>query len=110
MELNDYQEKAHETSFHEMSVIYPTLGLLGEAGEVAEKIKKLIRDKGYRPGDCINDNDKKAITLELGDVMWYVAELASNLDLSLETICQQNLIKLSSRKSRNKLHGSGDFR
>lgn len=110
MELNDYQKKAHETSFHEMSVIYPTLGLLGEAGEVAEKIKKLIRDKGYRPGDCIDKNDMEAIALELGDVMWYIAELASNLDLSLQTICQLNLIKLSSRKSRNKLHGSGDFR
>ena len=110
MELNDYQKKAHETSLHKMSVIYPTLGLLGEAGEVAKKIKKLIRDKGYRPGDCIDENDREAIALELGDVMWYVAELASNIDLSLETICQLNLIKLSSRKSRNKLHGSGDFR
>ena len=110
MELNDYQKKAHETSLHEMSVIYPILGLLGEAGEVAEKIKKLIRDKGYRPDDCIDENDREAIALELGDVMWYVAELASNLDLSLETVCQLNIIKLSSRKSRNKLHGSGDFR
>ena len=85
-------------------------GVGDSAKDSAEKIKKLIRDKGYRPGDCIDENDREDIALELGDVMWYVAELASNLDLSLETICQLNIIKLSSRKSRNKLHGSGDFR
>lgn len=110
MELNYYQEEAHKTSLHELPVVYPALGLAGEAGEVADKIKKLIRDEGYRPGDYISTNDKAAIMLELGDVLWYIAELAHNLGITLEEVGRQNLQKLASRQQRNKIHGSGDER
>lgn len=110
MELNAYQTEAHKTSLHEMPVIYPVIGLLGEAGEVADKVKKLIRDKGYKPGDIIDNKDKESITLELGDVLWYVAEVANNLDVTLEEVGRRNLQKLISRKDRDMIHGSGDYR
>ena len=110
MELNSYQIEAHKTSLHEMPVIYPVIGLLGEAGEVADKVKKLIRDKGYKPGDIIDHKDKEAIMLELGDVLWYVAEGANNLDITLEEVGRRNLQKLMSRKERDMIHGSGDYR
>lgn len=110
MELNYYQKEAHKTSLHNTPVIYPALGLAGEAGEVADKIKKLIRDKDYKPGDEININDKEAIMLELGDVLWYVAEFAHDLGITLEEIGRQNLQKLKSRQERNMIHGSGDER
>lgn len=110
MELNSYQIEAHKTSLHEMPVIYPVIGLLGEAGEVADKVKKLIRDKGYKPGDIIDHKDKEAIMLELGDVLWYVSEIANNLDITLEEVGRRNLQKLMSRKERDMIHGSGDYR
>lgn len=110
MELNEYQIEAHKTSLHNTPVIYPALGLAGEAGEVADKIKKLIRDQGYQPGDIIEDKDKQAIKLELGDVMWYVAELARDLDMTLEDVCKANLAKLRSRQQRHAINGSGDYR
>ena len=110
MELNSYQTEAHKTSLHEMPVIYPVIGLLGEAGEVADKVKKLIRDKGYKPGDIIDHKDKEAIMFELGDVLWYVAEVANNLDITLEEVGRRNLQKLMSRKERDMIHGSGDYR
>lgn len=110
MELNYYQTEAHKTSLNEMPVIYPVIGLLGEAGEVADKVKKLIRDKGYKPGDIIDHKDKEAIMLELGDVLWYVSEIANNLDITLEEVGRRNLQKLTSRKERDMIHGSGDYR
>ena len=110
MELNSYQIEAHKTSLHEIPVIYPVIGLLGEAGEVADKVKKLIRDKGYKPGDIIDHKDKEAIMLELGDVLWYVSEIANNLDITLEEVGRRNLQKLMSRKERDMIHGSGDYR
>lgn len=110
MELNYYQIEAHKTSLHEMPVIYPVIGLLGEAGEVADKVKKLIRDKGYKPGDIIDHKDKEAIMLELGDVLWYISEIANNLDITLEEVGRRNLQKLMSRKERDMIHGSGDYR
>ncbi len=108
MELNDYQKKALETAVYpqDKKIIYPTLGLTGEAGEVADKVKKVIRDN-----DQVFDAEhKKAIAMELGDVLWYVATLASDLGYSLEEIGQMNYAKLKSRQERNKLNGSGDNR
>lgn len=108
MTLNDYQERALETAIYPQryTVIYPTLGLTGEAGEVADKVKKVIRD-GY---DIKDESIRHAIAEEIGDVLWYVATLANDLGYSLEDIAEMNNEKLQSRKERNKIHGSGDNR
>ena len=86
--------------------IYPTLGLTGEAGEVADKVKKVIRD---RQG-VFDQETCEAIKLELGDVLWYVAQLASELGYDLEQVAEANLQKLSSRAARGRIGGSGDQR
>ncbi|MBP5679703.1 MAG: nucleoside triphosphate pyrophosphohydrolase family protein [Bacteroidales bacterium] len=108
MTINEYQEGALRTAIYPESrrIIYPTLGLTGEAGEVADKVKKVIRDNN----DEFTDERKQQIALELGDVMWYAATLAHDLGYSLDEICQMNLDKLASRMQRNQLHGSGDER
>ena len=108
MTINEYQEGALRTAIYPESrrIIYPTLGLTGEAGEVADKVKKVTRDNN----DEFTDERKQQIALELGDVMWYAATLAHDLGYSLDEICQMNLDKLASRMQRNKLHGSGDER
>jgi NTP pyrophosphatase (non-canonical NTP hydrolase) len=109
MTFQEYQEESRKTAVYpnkDNNFIYPTLGLAGEAGEVAEKIKKVIRD-----GNGIVTEEKKGeITKELGDVLWYVANLAKELGISLEEVAQKNLEKLQSRQQRNELHGSGDNR
>jgi NTP pyrophosphatase (non-canonical NTP hydrolase) len=109
MTFQEYQDEARKTAIYpnkDNNFVYPTLGLAGEAGEVAEKIKKVIRD-----GNGIVSEEKKVeITKELGDVMWYVANLAKELGISLEDVAQKNLEKLQSRQQRNELHGSGDNR
>ena len=109
MDLNHYQEKARETALYPNlghNPIYPTLGLTGEAGEVADKVKKVLRDKDGIFDDCV----KEAIKLELGDVLWYVAQLSSELGYSLEEVAKTNLSKLSSRSRRGMLSGDGDQR
>lgn len=110
MELEYYQREAHKTSLHNTPVVYTALGLTGEAGEVSDKVKKLIRDKGYMPGDPISAEDRQAIALELGDVLWYIAEMAHDIGYSLEQIGRMNLQKLALRQQRDKIHGSGDER
>ena len=110
--LNEYQEMALETAIYpeEFKVIYPTLGITGEAGEVSDKIKKLIRDKGYKGGWIESDKDIEDIALELGDVLWYVATLAHDIGFTLEQVAMLNYFKLQKRKEQNKLGGSGDHR
>ena len=109
MDLNVYQTKARETAFYPnvgSNPIYPTLGLAGEAGEVADKVKKILRDKD---GD-FDKASKESIILELGDVLWYVAQLSSELGFELDYVAKLNIDKLSSRAKRNKISGSGDTR
>jgi len=109
MTFQDYQKNSRKTAFYPdlcHNFVYPTLGLAGEAGEVAEKVKKIIRDKGGVAGD----EEKMAIKKELGDVLWYIAQLATELDLDLAEVAQDNLDKLASRQARNMLSGSGDNR
>ena len=108
MTLNEYQEGARSTAIYPASrqIIYPTLGLTGEAGEVADKVKKVIRDSN----DVFSDEKKHQIALELGDVLWYAAALAHDLGYTLEEVAQMNLDKLASRMQRDKIHGSGDER
>lgn len=86
--------------------VYPALGLDGEAGEVAEKVKKIIRDRG----GVLSGVDRCRISDKLGDVLWYVAQVATELGLNLDDIAQQNLDKLNSCKIRNTLHGEVDER
>ena len=86
--------------------IYPTLGLCGEAGEVADKVKKVLRDHQGAFDDAMVDD----LRLELGDVLWYVAQLATELELDLAEIAEANLAKLASRAARNVIAGSGDRR
>lgn len=86
--------------------IYPALGLCGEAGEVAEKIKKIIRDKNGN----VDEQDRKAVAKELGDVMWYLSALCKEFGLNMGEVAQANLDKLASRKERGVLGGSGDQR
>ena len=83
-----------------------TLGLSGEAGEVAEKIKKIVRDQNMN----LTEDDKEAIKLELGDVLWYLSAISFYLGISLEEVAKVNLEKLSSRQACGKIHGSGDDR
>jgi len=108
MELNEYQEKAKTTMIYgsKNKVIYPILGLCGEAGEVSEKIKKVIRDDDGK----ISPSKKEELKKELGDTLWYLSALATDLELSLDDIAKTNLDKLFSRKERGKLQGSGDNR
>ena len=104
-----YQKRSRKTAVYPNiggNYIYPTLGLAGETGEIAEKVSKIIRDSG---GD-INELDKHYLAKEMGDVLWYLSILASELGLELNKIAEMNLQKLSSRKKRGKLHGSGDNR
>jgi NTP pyrophosphatase (non-canonical NTP hydrolase) len=109
MDLNAYQRGARRTARYPdvgRNPIYPTLGLCGEAGEVADKVKKVLRD------NCgtFSPEVREALKLELGDVLWYVAQLASELDFALAEIAEANLAKLASRAERNMIGGSGDHR
>ena len=109
MNFSYYQKKSRETAIYpdiSNNFVYPTLGLVGEAGEIANKIKKVLRDKN----GCINEDTKTTIKEELGDVLWYVSQLATELELNLESVAQHNIEKLLSRKVRNTLQGSGDNR
>jgi NTP pyrophosphatase (non-canonical NTP hydrolase) len=87
-------------------IVYPTLGLANEAGEVAGKIKKIFRDRG----GVISEADRLALKQELGDVLWYLAQICTELDLSLEEVAETNLTKLFSRLERGKIRGDGDYR
>lgn len=109
MDLNDYQAQALKTAIYPnqgSNFAYPTLGLLGEAGEVADKLKKVIRDND----NVLTDSVREAVGKEIGDVLWYVAVLSQELGLDLNGIAQGNLDKLASRQARGVLSGSGDQR
>lgn len=108
MTLNEYQQKALETALYpqEFKIIYPALGLTGEAGECADKVKKVIRDNNKE----FTSEKKLEIAKEIGDVLWYCATLANDIGFSLETIGQMNYDKLCSRKRRGVISGNGDNR
>jgi NTP pyrophosphatase (non-canonical NTP hydrolase) len=107
--LSDYQERSRATAVYPDAgdnLLYPTLGLCGEAGEVAEKVKKMVRDDA----GVLSAERRAALSKELGDVLWYLAQLATEAELDLEAIAQDNLDKLLSRQRRSVLQGSGDDR
>ena len=114
--FDTYQEQcASEFAFYPGMLVYPALGLAGEAGEVVEKVKKLIRDdempldENFDTG-VIDPEKRLAVALELGDVLFYVAMIADDIDYTLGEIAEMNLQKLSDRKDRGQLRGSGDYR
>ena len=106
-DLDMYQKSAKATAIYprDYSIVYPAIGLAGEAGEVANKVKKLIRDN-----PDMTDDIKEKIGDEIGDVLWYCAVLADDLGQSLSEIANRNLIKLENRQKLSKLHGSADKR
>ena len=110
--LNEYQERMSDTAIYKWPVIYPALGLANEAGECLGKIKKMIRDDDVRFDGTfeITPEQRADLGAEIGDVLWYIAALSKDLDLTLEEVGQMNLDKLADRKMRGKLKGSGDHR
>lgn len=109
MEFNEYQEKAWETAIYpekKNNLQYPALGLGGEIGEVLEKVKKIIRDDNGK----ILEERRQALKMELGDVIWYLAAIATELGLKFDDIINSNIEKINSRKQRDQVGGSGDNR
>ena len=118
MKLNEYQNKAQKTALYGENVkvavkrknvallVYTALGLAGEAGEFVDKVKKLLRNNKGR----LDKEQKEALIKELGDVLWYIAEAARQLGVSLEDVAKKNLLKLSDRARRGVLHSEGDNR
>ena len=109
MDFDNYQIEARKTAIYpnkDKNFIYPTLGLVGESGEVAEKIKKILRDKNGK----FDYESKLSLKKELGDVLWYLSNLCDELGLSLSDVANENLEKLNLRLSRGRISGSGDDR
>ena len=111
MTFNNFQTNASRTAFYPRylandGLYYTTLGLVGEAGEIANKVKKIMRDNNGN----LEELAKADIFDELGDVLWYCASLADELGVNLEDVAKLNLIKLEDRMNRGKIQGSGDKR
>ena len=108
LNFNDYQKIAKTTAIYpdEYKIIYPALGLVGEAGEVANKVKKIIRDGE----DKMSPDWKQQLAYEIGDVLWYCAALASDLGIKLGDIASHNRDKLEARLTKGTLQGDGDNR
>ncbi len=107
MDFNSYQKSAAQFAIYpeERELEYLALGLTSEAGEVSGKVKKMIRDK-----TPLDDFAKLQMVSEIGDVLWYLSEMARQVGYSLEEVAETNLEKLTSRKARGKIGGSGDLR
>jgi NTP pyrophosphatase (non-canonical NTP hydrolase) len=112
MNIQDFQtyqresRKTRKAVSMDSPIVYPTLGLVNEAGEVAGKIKKIFRDKGGH----ISEEDREALKYELGDVLWYLAQICTELNLTLAEVAAANLEKLFSRLERGQIQGDGDVR
>lgn len=109
--FDDYQLYAEDTAIYPhkkemLGLVYAVLGLANEAGEVAGKLKKILRDKG----GVLSEDDIKALSKEIGDVQWYMAATCSELGLDLGEVARENLMKLFDRKDRGVIGGSGDNR
>lgn len=105
----DYQKESAKTRMLVKTshpVVYPTLGLLNEAGELAGKVKKILRDKDGE----ISAEDVRKLEGELGDVLWYFTQVCSELGLTLEEVAESNLAKLKDRVKRGVIQGEGDYR
>jgi NTP pyrophosphatase (non-canonical NTP hydrolase) len=105
MDLNEYQLEAKKTKLYPDKILYPMLGLVCEAGEVAQKVKRVILCH-----DEIDNDTRAEIADELGDVLWYVANIADDIGYNLEVIALNNLSKVTKRKAEGKIIGWGDKR
>jgi len=113
MDFKEYQKESRKTATYPEAgdtFVYPVLGLSGESGEIADKFKKVIRDQNISKPSELTEEFKEDMTKELGDVLWYIAQISTELELDLEEVAQRNLEKLFSRMERGKLGGSGDNR
>lgn len=110
MQFNDYQRKALTTVISEGNefndLLHWVLGINGESGEIAEKVKKIIRDKGGK----VSEADKRELGREIGDVLWYLAVFAHHLGIKFDDVAAGNIKKLADRQQRGRLQGSGDHR
>ncbi|OGM05793.1 hypothetical protein A2125_02795 [Candidatus Woesebacteria bacterium GWB1_43_5] len=109
MDFDTYQKIAKKTALYPKigkGFVYPALGLAGETGEVLEKIKKIFRDKAGK----VNKENRGELKKELGDVLWYLAQISTELNLKFSEVAEGNILKLKSRKIRGKLQGGGDNR
>ena len=108
MTFNEYQEKSLITAIYPTNykIVYPVLALNGEAGEVAEKIKKVLRDNN---GNFSKDKCQE-IAKELGDCLWYISAIANDIGYSLDEIAEMNINKIVNRQQNNQIHGNGDDR
>lgn len=109
MNFSDYQKSVKKTAIYPNqgeNLLYAALGLAGEVGEVADKIKKVIRDHQ----GILTDAHRTELVKELGDVLWYLSSVASELDVSLDEVAETNIKKVTDRKKRGTLHGEGDNR
>lgn len=111
MNFNEYQEKSRET------VVYPNegdnlpylaLGISGEAGEVSERVTKFIRDKNFASIGDLNTDEKRQLVFEVGDVLWYIAQIATELGVELEEVAEMNITKTHSRLHRDKIASDHD--
>ena len=113
MSFYEYEEAAMNYAIYDNNLIYPVLGLVSECGEVADKVKKFMRDDEIEIVDPILDLDadqRKSIALELSDVLWYLTAAAADIGYDLEEIATLNIDKLDSWKRRGRIRGSGDYR
>lgn len=122
--FNEYQDfvKSMKAYPEKHAIVYPALGLVGEAGEISEKVKKWLRGDHFKPNPKLTaeenqmvvvqmeQNFKEAVLKELGDPLWYIASLADDLGYTLQDVVDANEAKLTSRKERGVLKGSGDDR
>lgn len=109
MDFKQYQKESRKTAEYknkDKDYIYPLMGLAGEIGEVIEKIKHVYRDKN----NVFDNEAKKEIAKEMGDVLWYLTQLATELGISLDQVAEDNIVKLQSRQKRGKINGQGDNR
>ncbi len=109
MDFKEYQKLSRETAIYPnlgKNFIYPTLGLSGESGEIAEKVKKVLRDSD----GVITNETRELLKKELGDVLWYLSQLSVEFGFTLEEVADENIKKLALRKEKGTLHGSGDNR
>lgn len=113
MTFEEYQKQSRETAQYPNAgdnFVYPALGLAGESGEVIEKIKKLIRNNGVTKTSEIPEDKLRDLEKEMGDTLWYLAQIATELGLDFNTVAEKNIEKIRSRKERGMLHSEGDNR
>ena len=113
MNFTEYQEQANELAQYPSvgaNVVYPALGLAGEAGEAVDKVKKIWRNQGISNAGVYSDSQKLELAKELGDVLWYIAAFAFELKIPLNTIATMNIAKLQDRRERNVIKSEGDNR